>query len=54
MSKKSVQIMLAENQEAKKILTELGALLGTAEPSEDSETPTRKENYADHRKQNRP
>lgn len=30
MSQKSVQILLAENQEAKKILAELGALLGAA------------------------
>jgi len=30
MSKESVHIMLAENQEAKKILADLGALLGAA------------------------
>jgi regulator of cell morphogenesis and NO signaling len=43
MSKKSVQIMLAENQEVKKILAELGALLGTAAQSETSALSKRKE-----------
>jgi hypothetical protein len=36
MSQKSIQIMLAENQEAKKILAELGALLGAAAQPETS------------------
>ena len=43
MSKKSVQIMLAENQEAKKILAELGALLGAAAQSETLALSKRKE-----------
>ena len=43
MSQKSVQIMLAENQEAKKILAELGALLGAAAPPKILTSPKRKE-----------
>jgi regulator of cell morphogenesis and NO signaling len=43
MAPKSLHILLAENKEAGKILAELGALLGAAESSENSETPTRKE-----------
>jgi len=43
MSQKSVQIMLAENQEAKKILAELGALLGAAAQPEILASPKRKE-----------
>ena len=38
MSKKSAQTMLTENQEAKKILAELGALLGAAAQPETSAT----------------
>jgi len=36
MSKKSAQTMLAENQQAKKILAELGALQGAAAQPETS------------------
>ena len=43
MSQKSVQIMRAENQEAKKILAELGALLGAAAQPEILASPKRKE-----------
>ncbi len=43
MSQKSVQIMLAENQEAKKILAELGALLGAGAQPEASASSKRKE-----------
>jgi regulator of cell morphogenesis and NO signaling len=43
MSQKSVQIMLAENQETKKILAELGALLGAAAQPETSASSKRKE-----------
>jgi regulator of cell morphogenesis and NO signaling len=46
MSQDSVLIMLAENQEAKKILAELGALLGTATQCETSAPSKRKENMA--------
>ena len=46
MSQESVLIMLAENQEAKKILAELGALLGTATQRETSAPSKRKENMA--------
>ncbi len=46
MSRKSVQIMLAENQEAKKILAELGALLGAARQPEISAPSRRKGNMA--------
>ena len=46
MSQKSVQIMLAENQEAKRILAELGALLGAATQPETSAPSRRKENMA--------
>ncbi|HYN14971.1 MAG TPA: iron-sulfur cluster repair di-iron protein [Terriglobales bacterium] len=46
MSQKSVHIMLAENQEAKKILAELGALLGAATQPEPSLPLKRKENMA--------
>jgi len=44
MSKGSVRIMLAENREAKKILAELGALLGAAAQPETSASSKRKEN----------
>lgn len=43
MSQKSVQIMLAENQEAKRILAELGALLGAGAQPETSALSKRKE-----------
>jgi len=43
MSQKTVQIMLAENQEAKKILAELNALLGAAAQPETSALSRRKE-----------
>jgi len=43
MSKESVHIMLAENREAKKILAELGALLGAAAQPEILAPPKRKE-----------
>jgi regulator of cell morphogenesis and NO signaling len=46
MSQKSVQIMLAANQEAKKILAELGALLGAAVQPETLAPLKRKENMA--------
>ena len=46
MSQKSVQTMLAEHQEAKKILAELGALLGAAMQPETSSPSERKQNMA--------
>jgi len=46
MSQKSVEIMLAENQEAKKILAELTALLGAATQPETSAPSRGKENMA--------
>jgi regulator of cell morphogenesis and NO signaling len=46
MSQKSIQIMLAENRQAKKILAELGALLGAATQPETSVPSRRKEDMA--------
>jgi regulator of cell morphogenesis and NO signaling len=46
MSQKSVQIMLSENQAAKKIVAELGALLGAATQPETSAPSKRKANMA--------
>jgi regulator of cell morphogenesis and NO signaling len=46
MSQKSIQIMLAENRQAKQILAELGALLGAATQPETSVPSKRKEDMA--------
>ena len=54
MATNSLQILLAENKEASRILAELGALLGSADPCEDSETPNKEGHNADLRNQNRP
>ncbi len=43
MAQRSVQVMLAQNQEAKRILAELGALLGAATQPETSASPIREE-----------